>query len=76
MNFSIPHTIRGDARYTKSIYALLSSIYTLLSRSIVWSLSGCLLCYCVRARDHCYVFLLRHSRLAIHLVYSAPAAKS
>ena len=74
-NFSIPHAIRGDARYTKSIYVLLSSTYTLLSRSIVWSLSGCLLCYCVRARDHCYVFLWRHSRLAIHLVYSAPAAK-
>ena len=34
-----------DAQYTKSIYAL-------LSRSIVWSL----LCYCVRARDHCWVF--------------------
>ena len=34
----------GDARYTKSIYAL-------LSRSIVWSL----LCYCVRDKDHCCV---------------------
>ena len=34
----------GDARYTKSIYAL-------LSRSILWSL----LCYCVRNRDHCCV---------------------
>ena len=34
----------GDARYTKSIYAL-------LSRSIVWSL----LCYCVRDNDHCCV---------------------
>ena len=34
----------GDARYTKSIYAL-------LSRPIVWSL----LCYCVRNRDHCCV---------------------
>ena len=34
----------GDARYTKSIYAL-------LSRSIVWSL----LCYCVRDRNHCCV---------------------
>ena len=31
-------------RYTKSIYAL-------LCRSIVWSL----LCYCLRARDHCCV---------------------
>ena len=34
----------GDARYTKSIYAL-------LSRFIVWSL----LCYCVRDKDHCCV---------------------
>ena len=34
----------GDARYTKSIYAL-------LSRFIVWSL----LCYCVRDNDHCCV---------------------
>ena len=34
----------GDARYTKSIYAL-------LSRFIVWSL----LCYCVRDIDHCCV---------------------
>ena len=34
----------GDARCTKSIYAL-------LSRSIVWSL----LCYCLRNRDHCCV---------------------
>ena len=34
----------GDARYTKSIYAL-------LSRSIAWSL----LCYCVRNRDCCCV---------------------
>ena len=34
----------GDARYTKSIYAL-------LSRSIVWSL----LRYCVRDNDHCCV---------------------
>ena len=37
-NFSIPHAIRGDARNTKSIYVLLSSIYALLSHSIVWSL--------------------------------------
>ena len=36
--------VAGDARYTKSIYAL-------LSRSIVSSL----LCYCVRNRDHCCV---------------------
>ena len=36
--------LRGDARYTKSMYAL-------LSRSIVLSL----LCYCVRNRDHCCV---------------------
>ena len=35
---------QGDARYTKSIYAL-------LSRSFVWSL----LCYCVRDRNHCCV---------------------
>ena len=34
--------VSRDARYTKSIYAL-------LSRSTVWSL----LCYCVRDRDHC-----------------------
>ena len=34
----------GDARYTKSVYAL-------LSRFIVWSL----LCYCVRDNDHCCV---------------------
>ena len=34
----------GDARYTKSIYVL-------LSRFIVWSL----LCYCVRDIDHCCV---------------------
>ena len=40
----IPRARRGDARYTKSIYAL-------LSRSIVWSL----LCYCVRDRNHCCV---------------------
>ena len=38
------HVTEGDAWYTKSTYAL-------LSRSIVWSL----LCYCVRARDHCCV---------------------
>ena len=36
--------LMGDARYTKSIYALLSCF-------IVWSL----LCYCVRNRDHCCV---------------------
>ena len=35
---------KGDARYTKSIYSL-------LSRSVVCSL----LCYCVRNRDHCCV---------------------
>jgi len=36
--------LTGDAWYTKSIYAL-------LSYSIVWSL----LCYCVRAWDHCCI---------------------
>ena len=36
--------IWGDAQYTKSIY-------TLLCCSSVWIL----LCYCVRARDHCCV---------------------
>ena len=43
-NIQVAGEHRGDAWYTKSIYAL-------LSRSIVWSL----LCYCVRARDHCCV---------------------
>ena len=40
----ISRRLTGDARYTKSIYVL-------LSRSIVWSL----LCYCVRNREHCCV---------------------
>ena len=54
---------RGDARYIKSIYAL-------LCRCIVWSL----LCYCVRARDHCCVVCDATRALhAIHLVYRAPA---
>ena len=40
-----PTVKQGDARYARS------SIYSLSYRSIVWSL----LCYCVRARDHCCV---------------------
>ena len=38
-----PTVNKGDARYAKPIYSL-------SYRSIVWSL----LCYCLRARDHCY----------------------
>ena len=39
-----PTVTQGDARYARPIYSL-------SYRSIVWSL----LCYCLRARDHCCV---------------------
>ena len=36
-----------------------------------------LLCYCVRDRNHCCVLCdARNSRLAIHLVYRAPAGEA
>ena len=72
-NFRIPHAIRVMLDIP-SQYTLYCQVYMHCCppRSIVWSL----LCYCVRARDHCCVFLWRHSRLDIHLVHSAPAAKS
>ena len=58
----------GDARYTKSIYAL-------LSRSIVWSL----LYYCVRNRDHCCVLcdIARDLLLTWYIVHQLrePASK-
>jgi len=40
-----PTVTQGDTRYARPIYSL-------SYRSIVWSL----LCYCLRARDHCCVF--------------------
>ena len=55
----ISRRLTGDARYTKSIYVL-------LSRSIVWSL----LCYCVRNREHCCVLcdVARNFFFTVHRV--------
>ena len=61
--------------YQVNIRTIVKYIYTIVSFYCVEFIRVFIVLLC-KGEGSLLCFLLRHSRLAIHLVYSAPAAKS